>query len=189
MPAAGLQRALGRTPSGFRPSASNKTSWPSWRPEQLEGDCEDATCDRNGDGDLLDTILRIYRLAEDCGGRVCVEELTGGLNSPLAADADPVVNGRSLSVSRGRVFFTVREGAVARQTTIRVSVTSSGGEATGGSQEPSISADGQHVAFTSDASNLLPGSTTPAVSVFVHHRHNGATVLASAGPTGAEGAR
>ena len=43
--------------------------------------------------------------------------------------------------------------------TIRVSVSSLGEEADGGSYVPTISADGRMVAFVSDAGNLSPGST------------------------------
>ncbi|MBD1814015.1 PD40 domain-containing protein [Microcoleus vaginatus DQ-U2] len=44
-------------------------------------------------------------------------------------------------------------------TTTRVSVDSTGNQGNSGSFEPSISADGQRVAFSSEASNLVPGDT------------------------------
>ncbi|MEG4105564.1 calcium-binding protein [Microcoleus sp. S13_C5] len=44
-------------------------------------------------------------------------------------------------------------------TTTRVSVDSAGNQGNSGSFEPSISADGQRVAFSSEASNLVPGDT------------------------------
>ncbi|MEG4086499.1 calcium-binding protein [Microcoleus sp. POL10_C6] len=44
-------------------------------------------------------------------------------------------------------------------TTTRVSVDSAGNQGNNGSFEPSISADGQRVAFSSEASNLVPGDT------------------------------
>ncbi len=40
-------------------------------------------------------------------------------------------------------------------TLVRVSLTALGGQANGNSQDPSISADGTHVAFTTDATNLV----------------------------------
>jgi Ca2+-binding RTX toxin-like protein len=52
-------------------------------------------------------------------------------------------------------------------TTTRVSVSSTGDQATDSSFEVSISADGQRVAFSSRASNLVPGDTNSALDVFV----------------------
>jgi len=68
-----------------------------------------------------------------------------------------------------------------RQTgqTVRVSVASDGTEGNGHSLEPSISADGQYVAFGSSASNLVPGDTNEADDIFVHDRQTGETFLIS----------
>ena len=74
-----------------------------------------------------------------------------------------------------------------RQTgqTSRVSVASDGTQATGASFEPSISADGRSVAFSSEASNLVPhdtnGRSSPGLGqdVFVHDRLTGQTTRAS----------
>ena len=52
--------------------------------------------------------------------------------------------------------------------TERVSVDSSGAEGNGWSMDPSISADGQIVAFESDSSDLVAGDTNAALDVFVH---------------------
>jgi Tol biopolymer transport system component len=62
-----------------------------------------------------------------------------------------------------------------RQTrqTIRVSVASDGTQANGVltiSSKPSISYDGRHVAFESDASSLVSGDTNNARDIFVHSR-------------------
>ena len=51
-------------------------------------------------------------------------------------------------------------------TTIRVSVASGGGQATGASRSPSASGDGRFVAFSSGANNLVGGDTN-GVDVFV----------------------
>jgi Tol biopolymer transport system component len=51
--------------------------------------------------------------------------------------------------------------------TRRVSVSSDGGEGTGNSSSPSISADARFVAFESDASNLVQGDTNERPDVFV----------------------
>ncbi|MBI1852135.1 MAG: PD40 domain-containing protein [Planctomycetes bacterium] len=67
--------------------------------------------------------------------------------------------------------------------TSRVSVSSSGAEAAGGSLRPSLSADGRWVAFDSSASNLVAMDRNVARDVFVHDRLTGATMRASVGPS------
>ncbi|MDW5328423.1 hypothetical protein [Plantactinospora sp. KLBMP9567] len=62
-----------------------------------------------------------------------------------------------------------------RGVTSRVSVSSLGAEGNHLSQEPAISADGRFVAFSSEASNLVPGDTNESPDVFVHDRRNGVT--------------
>jgi len=49
----------------------------------------------------------------------------------------------------------------------RVSTDSDGAQANNDSRDPSISADGHHVAFASEASNLAPGDSNQASDVFV----------------------
>jgi archaellum component FlaF (FlaF/FlaG flagellin family) len=64
-----------------------------------------------------------------------------------------------------------------RQTGIteRVSVNSSGNQGNDGNYECAISGDGRYVAFTSVASNLVPGDTNGEMDVFVHDRQTGVT--------------
>jgi Tol biopolymer transport system component len=67
-----------------------------------------------------------------------------------------------------------------RQTgqTTRVSVASDGTQAHGssfGPGPPTITGDGRYVAFTSDASNLVPDDTNGRSDVFVHDRQTGQT--------------
>ena len=52
-------------------------------------------------------------------------------------------------------------------TTSRVSVTTAGTQAEGGSDWPRISADGRYVAFSSSATNLVPGDTNGKIDIFV----------------------
>jgi Tol biopolymer transport system component len=68
-----------------------------------------------------------------------------------------------------------------RQTglTTRVSVASDGTQANNGSGAPSISADERFVAFSSFASNLVPGDSNGTTDVFVHDRLTGATTRVS----------
>ena len=72
-------------------------------------------------------------------------------------------------------------------TTERVSVATGGAEGDYLSVEPSISADGRHVAFTSGASNLVAGDGNGADDVFVHDRVTGTTERVSVETGGSEG--
>jgi Tol biopolymer transport system component len=67
-----------------------------------------------------------------------------------------------------------------------VSVGSTGVSADGDSYYPSISADGRYVAFTSDASNLVPGDTNEVRDVFRKDRLTGEVVRVSVGPGGVQ---
>ena len=73
------------------------------------------------------------------------------------------------------------------QQTLRVSVDSSGTQGNSGSDFPSISADGQVVAFWSKATNLVAGDTNGAHNVFVHDFATGITERVSVDSSGAEG--
>jgi Tol biopolymer transport system component len=53
-------------------------------------------------------------------------------------------------------------------TTVRVSVSTSGQQASGDSYKPSISDDGRRIAFSSDAPDLVPGDTNGYTDVFLH---------------------
>ncbi|HEV8113151.1 MAG TPA: hypothetical protein VGR31_10275 [Planctomycetota bacterium] len=62
--------------------------------------------------------------------------------------------------------------------TTRVSVSSSGVEANGASYSPRLTPDGRYVAFTSDASNFVPGNPSGTTHAFVHDCATGAIVQA-----------
>ena len=64
-------------------------------------------------------------------------------------------------------------------TTTRVSVDSSGTQGNNSSPEPSFSADGRYVAFTSQAGNLVTGDTNGRADVFVHDRQTAKTTRVS----------
>jgi Tol biopolymer transport system component len=87
----------------------------------------------------------------------------------------------------GDVFVRDR----ATEKTTRVSVSSGGTQANGASSEPSISADGRFVTFSSAASNLVAGDTSSCVrmncsDVFVRDRATGKTTLVSASSGGTQ---
>jgi RHS repeat-associated protein len=76
-----------------------------------------------------------------------------------------------------------------RQTgqTTRVSVASDGTQGNGGSANSALSADGCYVAFTSSASNLVPGDTNGDKDVFVHDRATGQIIRVSVASDGTQG--
>lgn len=71
-------------------------------------------------------------------------------------------------------------------TTELISKSSTGAAGNAGSHEPSISADGQVVAFRSYASNLVPGDTNKDTDAFVHDVRTGTTKRVSVNSAGAQ---
>ena len=63
--------------------------------------------------------------------------------------------------------------------TSRESVSTGGGQATGASYRPRLSADGRYVVFSSGAPDLVSGDTNPGFDVYVRDRLTGETSLAS----------
>jgi Tol biopolymer transport system component len=84
---------------------------------------------------------------------------------------------------RQDVFVRDRTGG----TTELVSVSSDEVKGTGDSFNPSISADGRYVAFTSSATNLHPLDANTDIDIFVRDRIDGTTVLASVSSAGEKG--
>jgi len=79
--------------------------------------------------------------------------------------------------TNGRADIFVRDTTAG--TTVRVSVDSSGGEGNDWSSNPAISADGRDVAFTSWATNLVPGDTNVMRDLFVRDTVSGTTTAVS----------
>ena len=75
-------------------------------------------------------------------------------------------------------------------TTTRISVDSAGSQTTisnFGSGNPSISADGRFVAFDSDATNLVPGTTNDSMDIFVRDLSKNTTTRVSVSEAGRPG--
>jgi hypothetical protein len=72
-------------------------------------------------------------------------------------------------------------------TTTRLSVNSAGEEGNNSSNAPSISSDGHHVVFQSEAGNLVEGDTNSVRDIFVRDRQSGATERVSVAGSGAQG--
>lgn len=64
-------------------------------------------------------------------------------------------------------------------TTIRISVSTAGGQGNGRSYPQAITPDGRYVAVVSEASNLVPGDTNRLPDVFIHDRVNRTTSRSS----------
>ena len=71
-------------------------------------------------------------------------------------------------------------------TTVRASVTHTGDQADGTSNQPALSSNGLHVAFASTATNLVPGDTNFDTDVFVRDLSAGTTVRVSLASDGTE---
>ncbi len=74
----------------------------------------------------------------------------------------------------------------APEITRRVSVSSSGSQANGSSDDASISADGRFVAFSSEATNLVRNDTNGARDVFVRDLRTGTTERVSVNSAGSQ---
>ncbi|MEG4143910.1 TolB family protein, partial [Microcoleus sp. Pol7_B1] len=72
-------------------------------------------------------------------------------------------------------------------TTTRVSVDSAGNQGNGGSVELSMSADGRFVAFSSFATNLVPGDTNDTSDIFVRDTLTNTTTRVSVDSAGNQG--
>ena len=93
------------------------------------------------------------------------------------------------TAATGRVVLGIcfRPAAALAQsapTTSRVSVSGTGGQASGDSDFPILSADGVIVAFASSAANLVPGDSNGAGDVFVKNCSTGAIVCVSLSSSG-----
>ncbi len=86
------------------------------------------------------------------------------------------------------VSLTTQAGpAPAYPSTVLASASSSGEEGNADSQSAVLSADGRHVGFDSDATNLVPGDTNGAHDAFVHDLDTGITERVSISSTGVQG--
>ena len=87
--------------------------------------------------------------------------------------------------ARSESFSDTAVMTVASQTTL-VHVDSAGVQGNSGSLDPSTSADGRFVAFTSVSNNLVLGDTNGTNDIFVHDRQTGVTTRVSVDSAGAE---
>ena len=86
-------------------------------------------------------------------------------------------------------FLALSAAAAGGPSTVRVSLSSSGGQGDRDSFAVGISADGRYVLVNSQARNLVPGDTNGRFDVFVRDRHTGRTTRVSVSSSGAQGNR
>jgi cysteine-rich repeat protein len=176
--------AVGRVrqpPFSFAAVAAESDVVAYLEPEPAEGNA-----DASADGDVADTILRVFR--SDPGGAI---DLLAGQD--LCADAEPLVAARPLAVSDGLVFFRTPEAACAERLTERVTVTEAGGQASDGGVAPNLSSqtqvvsgDGDLVVFESSSTDMAVGKTTAANDVFLRDRTAGTTTWLSYDTSGGQ---
>ncbi|MGH9282551.1 MAG: TolB family protein, partial [Acidimicrobiales bacterium] len=133
---------------------------------------------------LATTLVSVSSTGSQAGG--------GFLSTQPATSAD----GRFVAFTSSAVNLVANDGNNVTDvflrdrtagTTRRVSVSSAGVEANAGSSQPSISADGRFIAFSSGASNLVTGDTNGQTDVFVHNRETGETTRVSVVTGGGQG--
>ncbi len=100
-----------------------------------------------------------------------------GAGQPSVSDDGRYVAYQSQDGGQGPSHVFVRD--VVAGATALVDVAPGGGPANGGVSGVSISGDGRHVAFESDASNLVPGDENDQPDVFVRDLDAGTTVRAN----------
>ena len=108
----------------------------------------------------------------------------GGRFVAFSSSANDLTPDDTHEGAMGRDVF-VRDRA--RSTTSRVSVASNEAQGDNESDEPSISADGRFVAFSSYASNFAAGDGNGNSDVFVRDRRSGTTTLVSVSSSGVPG--
>ena len=126
----------------------------------------------------------------------CVVSVSSGGNASNNYNAEPFISadGRYVVFSSEATNLVPEDGNscpdvfirdTILNTTKRVSVSFTGGDADGGSYTPSISRDGRYVAFVSSATNLVSGDGNGCDDIFVRDMLLGVTTLISH-PNGGE---
>ncbi len=110
----------------------------------LESEPGENRCDEDDNGDAAGAIARVFRLGT---GEIAMSRVRG-------VDANLLVNGQSMAVSNGRVFFRSSEPVMGRRTTERVSLTTGGLGPNADSSGSALSSDGRYVTFFSAATDL-----------------------------------
>lgn len=139
----------------------------------LESEPLEANTDANGNGELVDSILRVYRMQPGSAAQALT-------STPITADAAPLVDGRSVAVSNGKVFFRTSESEESPRVTEVVSRPDGVGGSEAVADPVTISADGRYVAFVSGDPDLTdPPAQFWYEDVYVRDRFLAKTVRVS----------
>ena len=117
-------------------------------------------------------------------------QVTGGSDYPVVSADGRFIAFESTATNlvpgdtNGRLDVFVRDTVT--NITERVSVSTTGTQGEWNSQEPSISADGRYVAFTSYATTLVAGDTNAFRDIFVHDRITHVTTRVSKSSAGVQ---
>jgi hypothetical protein len=124
---------------------------------------------------VLETVLRVYRVEKECAGEgPCASPLAEEV--PLAADIEPLVDGRSLQISDGRVFFRTPGSGSATAAVLPAS-----GCHWRGFDRSAVSLDGRFQAVRRDFGRR-------DAQIFLRDLVTGEETLVSAAPDGTPGA-
>jgi len=140
-------------------------------------------------------LLHSAAQAQGCANELLTHSSSGGVTDGHSTRASTSQDGRYVAFESSStnlvpgdtnhwpdVFVVDRtNGAIER-----VSVSSSGAQAVLGGNEPSISADGRYVAFSSISDDLVAGDTNGARDIFVRDRNTSTTLRISLSNTGFE---
>ena len=127
----------------------------------LESEAGENGCNEDGNGEASGSIARVFRLGSS---EIPMSPVRG-------VDPNLLVNGQSLAVSNGRVFFRSSEPAMAARTTERVSLTTGGAGPNNDSSGSALSYDGRYVTFYSTATDLPnPNFSSDCSSLYVRDR-------------------
>lgn len=147
-------RAIARivqAPFSFPALAAEEDLVAFLEPEPLQ-----AGLDANGNNLVFDTILRVYRVS--ASGAVDLSP-----SPALAAAAEPILDGRSVVSSAGRIFFRRAERDGAPSVTDELFFTPPGTTIDGNyynfAGTSHLSDDARYVVFQSDSSHLVPDDT------------------------------
>ncbi|BBH70111.1 hypothetical protein ACTI_67960 [Actinoplanes sp. OR16] len=121
-------------------------------------------------GGAQGTDFSVLATVSDDGNRVAFMSNAPNL---VAGDTNDVID----------VFVRDRQAA----TTVRVNVSSGGTQADSYGLQPAISGSGDHVAFYSEAGNLVPGDTNAQPDFFVHDLQTATTERVSVATGGGQG--
>jgi Tol biopolymer transport system component len=137
----------------------------------LESESGQNGCDQNGDDDVVDGILRVFRLGF---GETAI-------TPARAIDAAPLIDGLPVAVSGGRVYVRTSEPSMATPVVELASRSFSTGNAptTNQSETFDISGDGRYVVYASMATDILPPGDFGNLDIFVYDRVNQTTERAS----------